>query len=218
MPTRKAIVAALFVGLSTGASAYDGRIYPNGDHYIQLPDSWYSYNHFRVGAAYAYARQTSDIEADGIAATLEFTTPVTSRVFMSGGAFATVLKDVQRETFDHYNAYLAFGVHEPFTPSFDAALELGPAITHEAEDGAFGPDEETNVEIFARTVAYIKLKNALDLRIAAGVMGEPFADLSLDIRISRGFSIEPSILYRSIGSQDLWATGFTLGFHFGSGT
>ena len=163
MLIRRTFAAAL-AGLIAQAAVADDRLYPNGDHYVQLPSDWYSYNHFRVGAAYAYAKENGDTEADGVAPTLDFTVP---------------------------------------------------AITHQAEDGAFGPDDDSSVELFARGVAYFKLKNALDLRIAAGVMGDPFADVSLDFRITRGFSIAPTLIYRDIESQDLWAIGFTLGFHYG---
>lgn len=211
-------VAAALAGLLAQAAVADDRLYPNGDHYVQLPSDWYSYNHFRVGAAYAYAKENGDTEADGIAPTIDFTVPFEdSNLYFTGGAFGTVLKDVERDTFDYYNAHLAIGLHEPFTPRFDAAIELGPAITHQAEDGAFGPEDDSSVELFARAVAYFKLKNALDLRVAAGVMGDPFADVSLDFRITRGFSIAPTLIYRDIESQALWAFGFTLGFHFGEG-
>lgn len=206
---------ALIATVMAQAAAADNRLYANRDHYIQLPSDWYSYNHFRIGAAYAYANEDDNQEADGIAPTIDFTVPFAdSNVYFTGGAFATRLKDVEHDNFDYWNAHLALGLHEPFTPWFDGALEVGPAVVHQAEDGAFGPEDGADVEVFARAVGYFKIINALDLRTSAGVMGDPFGDISLDFRISRGFSIAPTITYRDIDSQDLWAFGITLGFHF----
>lgn len=211
---RNASLAIAFA-LPATAFAHDGRIYPADDHYLTLPPSWYSYTHVRVGAAYAYARETPDVEADGIAPTLEFTAPFghASRLFVSGSAFATILKDVNRVDFDYYNGHLAIGVHEPFTPYFDAALEVGPGYRRQAEDGAFGPNEESGIVLFARAMAYIKLGSSIDLRLAGGTLGDPFGDASLDFRITRGFSIAPTAIYRHIGEQDLWAWGLTFGWH-----